>query len=163
VHNSCHGTNTEAGGDVKQRIYLIFPLAILLIPFSTCLYAGDLHIIKEKHVTVVFDPSLRSAAQDVADMFLNLKANLEREIGWDLNLIPSVLLMKDRKLFKRMSESPLTVAFAVPARNLVVIDYTRMLVRPFSLEITLKHELCHLLLHHHIRGHDFPRWLDEGV
>jgi hypothetical protein len=96
-------------------------------------------------------------------MFPHLKANLEREIGWDLNLIPSVLLMKNRKLFQRMAESPLTVAFAVPARNLIVIDYTRMLVRPFSLEITLKHELCHLLLHHHIRGHDFPRWLDEGV
>jgi hypothetical protein len=155
--------NTEPGGDVKQRIYLIFLLATCLILFATCLYAGDFHIIEEKHVKVFFDPSLGSAAQDVADMFPHLKANLEREFGWDLNLIPSVLLMKDRKLFQRMAESPLTVAFAVPARNLIVIDYTRMLVRPFSLEITLKHELCHLLLHHHIRGHDFPRWLDEGV
>ena len=155
--------DTEHGGDVKQRIYPIFLLASLLIFFATCLYAGDLHIIKEKHVTVVFDPSLRSAAQDVAGMFPHLKANLAREIGWDLNLIPSVLLIKDRKLFQRMAESTLTVAFAVPARNMIVIDYTRMLVRPFSLDITLKHELCHLLLHHHIRGHDFPRWLDEGV
>ncbi len=154
---------TEPGGYVKQRIYLIFLLATGLILFAICIYAEDFHSIEEKHVKVFFDPSLGSAAQDVADMFPYLKANLEREIGWDLNLIPSVLLMKDRNLFQRMAESPLTVAFAVPARNLIVIDYTRMLVRPFSLEITLKHELCHLLLHHHIRGHDFPRWLDEGV
>jgi hypothetical protein len=155
--------NTEPGGDVKKRIYLIFLFATCLILFAICLYAGDFNIIEERHVTVVFDPLLGSAAQDVADIFPHLKANLEREIGWELNLIPSVFLMKDRKLFQRMAESPLTVAFAVPARDLVVIDYTRMLVRPFSLEITLKHELCHLLLHHHIRGHDFPRWLDEGV
>ncbi len=155
--------NTEPGGDVKQRISLLFLLATCFISFATCLYGGDFHVIEEKHVKVVFDPSLESAAQDVAEMFPHLKANLEREIGWSLNLIPSVLLMKDRKTFQRMSESPLTVAFAVPARNLMVIDYTRTLVSPFSLEITLKHELCHLLLHHHIRGHDFPRWLDEGV
>ena len=148
---------------MKQRINLIFLLAAGLILFATCLYAGNFHIIEEKHVTVVFDPSLRSAAQDVADMFPHLKANLEREIGWGLDLIPSVLLIRDRKMFQSMAESPLTVAFAVPARNLIVIDHSRMLVRPFSLEITLKHELCHLLLHHHIRGHDFPRWLDEGV
>ena len=148
---------------MKQRICLIFFPATCLILFATYLYAGDFRIIEEENVTVVFDPSLRSAAQDVTDMFPLLKANLEREIGWNLNLIPSVLLMKDRKLFLRMAESPLTVAFAVPARNLIVIDYTRIIVRPFSLEITLKHELCHLLLHHHIRGHEFPRWLDEGV
>ena len=148
---------------MKQRIYLIFLIVTCLILFATCLYAGDFHIIEEKHVTVVFDPSLRSAAQDVADIFPYLRANLEREIEWDLNLIPSVLLMKDRKLFQRMAESSLTVAFAVPARNLIVIDHSRMRVHPFSLEITLKHELCHLLLHHHIRRHNFPRWLDEGV
>ena len=141
----------------------IFLFTTCLILMAACLYAGDFHIIEEKDVTVVFDPSLTPAAQDVVDMLPYLKANLEREIGWDLDLKPSVLLMKDRKLFQRMAESPLTVAFAVPERNLIVIDYTRMLVRPFSLEITLKHELCHLLLHHHIRGHDFPRWLDEGV
>lgn len=141
----------------------IFLITTCLILFTTCLYAGDLHVLEEKHVTVAFDPSLRSAAKEVADMYPQLKAALERHIGWELNLIPSVVLIKDRKVFQRMAESPLTVAFAVPARNLVVIDHTRMLVRPFSLENTLKHELCHLLLHHHIRGHDFPRWLDEGV
>ena len=148
---------------MKQKISLVFLPATLLMFFVTCLYAGDFQIIEEKHVTVVFDPALKTAAQDVADMFLPLKADLEREIGWDLDLKPSVLLLKDRKLFLRMAESPLTVAFAVPERNLIVIDYTRMLVRPFSLEMTLKHEMCHLLLHHHIKGHDFPRWLDEGV
>lgn len=148
---------------MKQRIYLVFFLATCLTLSAACLYAGDLHVLKERHVTVVFSPSLEPVAQEVADIYPHVKANLEQHIGWDLNLIPSVLLMKDRKRFQRMAESPLTVAFAVPERNLIVIDHSRMSIRPFSLEITLKHELCHLLLHHHIRGHDLPRWLDEGV
>jgi len=155
--------NTKPGGDVKQQIYLIFLFTTCLILFAPCLYAGDFDVIEEKHVRVAFDPSLESVAQEVADIYPHVKSDLERHIGWDLHLIPSVLLIKDRKLFQRMAESPLTVAFAVPARNLIVIDYTKMLVRPFSLETTLKHELCHLLLHDHIRAHDFPRWLDEGV
>ena len=148
---------------MKQRIYLIFLFTTCLIFFTTCPYAGDFDVIEGRTVRVAFDPSLESVAQEVADIYPHLKANLEQHMGWDLDLIPSVLLIKDRKLFQRMAESPLTVAFAVPARNLIVIDHSRMLVHPFSLEITLKHELCHLLLHHHIKGHDFPRWLDEGV
>jgi hypothetical protein len=38
-----------------------------------------------------------------------------------------------------------------------------MNTRPFTLGITLKHELCHLLLHHHVNSSNLPRWLDEGV
>jgi hypothetical protein len=34
---------------------------------------------------------------------------------------------------------------------------------PFTLEPIVKHELCHLLLHHHIKKDKLPRWLDEGV
>lgn len=34
---------------------------------------------------------------------------------------------------------------------------------PFTIENTLKHEMCHLLLHHHIKENLLPRWLDEGV
>jgi hypothetical protein len=62
-----------------------------------------------------------------------------------------------------MAESPLTVAFAVPRKNALVIDHSRVNRKPLSLHNTMKHELCHLLLHQHIRGESLPRWLDEGV
>ncbi|MDT8272901.1 MAG: peptidase MA family metallohydrolase, partial [Desulfomonilia bacterium] len=48
-------------------------------------------------------------------------------------------------------------------RRLIVIDHSRMHVQPFTLRITLKHELCHLLLHRYIPVERLPKWLDEGV
>jgi len=62
-----------------------------------------------------------------------------------------------------MAQSPLIMAFAVPGNNLMVIDYSKMVVDPFSTEATLKHELCHLLLHSHIPEGRIPKWLDEGL
>jgi hypothetical protein len=51
----------------------------------------------------------------------------------------------------------------VPERNLIVLDTSRVYTKPFTLEATLKHELCHILLHHNIDRENLPRWLDEGV
>jgi hypothetical protein len=45
----------------------------------------------------------------------------------------------------------------------MVIDYSKMMAHPFSIEVTMKHELCHLLLHRHIDRQNLPKWLDEGV
>jgi len=44
----------------------------------------------------------------------------------------------------------------------IVIDSSRMNVNPFTLSVTAKHELAHLLLHHKINRTHLPRWLDEG-
>jgi hypothetical protein len=55
------------------------------------------------------------------------------------------------------------VAFAVPRQHLMVIDTVYMCNHPIKLHPTLKHELCHLMLHDHIPRSELPRWLDEGV
>jgi hypothetical protein len=34
---------------------------------------------------------------------------------------------------------------------------------PFTLTVTLKHELCHLFLHYLIGGGELPRWFNEGI
>lgn len=142
---------------------LLIPLIVLIIICTRCLYAGEFNVIQKKDVSVFFDPPLRFTAQEVGDMYPDVKYVIEDILGWDLNVRPSVLLIKDRRRFQRMAESPLTVAFAVPGRNLIVIDHSRMNIHPFSLENILKHELCHLLLHHHIKQGILPKWLDEGV
>ena len=46
---------------------------------------------------------------------------------------------------------------------MMVIDYSKMNTSPFVLRTTIKHELCHLVLHHYIRDENLPRWLDEGI
>ena len=141
----------------------LFLFTALILIFTRPLHAGEIRVLRDENLTVLFEPPLRSAAKKIARIYPGIKADLESIFGWDLDLRPSVLLIKDRRDFQGMAESPLTVAFAVPQKKLIVIDVSRMNISPFTIENTLKHELCHLLLHHHIRGHIFPRWLDEGV
>ncbi len=125
--------------------------------------AQSFRVLQDQNVTVYFGDSLEPAAKKVTKIFPQVSGDLVRIFGWRFLSRPSVLLLKERKHFLKMVESPLTVAFAVPQKNLIVIDYSRMLMRPFRLSVTLKHELCHILLHQHIRFSSLPRWLDEGL
>lgn len=147
-------------GSMKIRCFFC---AILLAAFlTTTLFAGEIHCLKSNNVAVFFEPSLKTAAEEVTELYPGVRSQLEKALGWDLNLTPSVLLFKNTENFQKIAESPLTIAFAVPAKNLIAIDYSRM-NSPFTFENTLKHELCHLLLHHHIKDPVLPRWLDEGI
>ncbi|MCP4665037.1 MAG: hypothetical protein GY849_01620 [Deltaproteobacteria bacterium] len=138
-------------------------LTTFLLLMAKGLYAEDIRVLEQRDVLVLYEARLGSAAEEAAHIYPAVKARLEGVFGWDLALRPTVLLIMNRERFQRMAESPLTVAFAVPRKNLIVIDYSRMNIHPFSLGNTLKHELCHLLLHYHIQGRLLPRWLDEGV
>lgn len=146
---------------MKKKIMLL--LAAFFILSSNCVYAQQYHVLENKDVKILFEAPLAPAAKEVADVYPQVKAALENTFGWDLNFRPSVLLITDREHFKNMAISPLIVAFAVPNSNLMVIDCTKIASHPYSIENTLKHELCHLLLHYHIPGGVLPRWLDEGV
>lgn len=146
---------------VIRKVY--FSLFLLFIILFRPLYAEQTGIIQTNEVIVLFEEPLGIAAKEVADIYTGLKVELEETLKWRLNFRPTVLLIKNRKLFQKMAGSNLIVAFAIPQKNLVVIDYSKMNTHPFTLEITLKHELCHLLLHHHIRRVNLPKWLDEGI
>jgi hypothetical protein len=74
---------------------------------------------------------------------------------------PAIILVSNQAAFEQIVGNRLIVAYAVPDKMLMVIDYARSSKDPFSTRTILKHELCHLLLHRHIRS--LPRWLDEGV
>jgi hypothetical protein len=76
---------------------------------------------------------------------------------------PTLVLIKDGQRFRQITGTDLIVAFAVPQKKLMIIDYSKMHTSPFSLKSTIKHELCHLVLHHYIRKESLPRWLDEGI
>jgi len=114
-------------------------------------------------VSVLFEEPLKNAAEEVANIYPGLIAELEKTLKWKLDYKPVVILIKDRETFQKMAESELVVAYAVPRRGLIAIDYSRMNNTPFTLRITLKHELCHLLLHRHIQEGRLPKWFDEGI
>jgi hypothetical protein len=130
---------------------------------ARCVLAEEFHVLENINAKILFDNGLEPAAKEIAEIYPETRARLERIFGWSLNLRPSVLLIRDSIRFQNRGVSPLTVAFAVPKSNLIVIDYSKMARHPFTIENTLKHEMCHLLLHHHIKEKLLPRWLDEGI
>lgn len=133
---------------------------LLSIPLNP-LYAENTVTLQNKEVIVLFEKPLRNAANAVLKTYPAVKAELVKTLGWEVDFRPVVLLSKDRQAFRRTVGNDITVAFAVPEKYLIVIDNSRAHTKPFTLKTTLKHELCHLLLNHHIET--LPRWLDEGV
>ena len=137
--------------------------ALVLTFFPLPLLAQQRNVIKAADVVVIYDEPLRGAAEVVADGYGSLKLELETIFGWKVDFVPVVVLVQERSDFQQITGTSLVVAVAAPERNLIIIDYSRMNTHPFSLGTTLKHELCHLILHHTVPGGNLPAWLDEGI
>jgi len=136
---------------------------LIVIFFLHSSVVAQTQILQNDDIMVVYEPPSKAAAGEVLRMYPVLEQELEDIFGWSLNARPQVVLVKTNQTFQKIARNTLIVAFAVPDKNLIVIDYSRMSTRPFTLSITLKHELCHLLLHDHINSGNLAKWLDEGV
>ena len=149
---------------LKQLLIFLSVLTtfITILSWQSTAEAGT-EVLQNDELAVVYEPPLKAAADEIVRLFPNLRQDLEDIFGWRLNARPQVVLIKTNQHFQKIARNNLIVAFAVPDKNLIVIDYSRMSTRPFSLSITLKHEMCHLLLHEHINSANLPKWLDEGV
>ncbi len=113
-------------------------------------------------MVIQYDPGLEKGAEEVLRLYPQIRKDLEKTLKRQVTFAPAVLLLKEGA-FSETAEDLHIVAFAVPGRNLIVIDYSKMRIDPFTIELTLKHELCHLLLHHSNQGGRIPKWLDEGI
>lgn len=127
------------------------------------LYAEQASVIQTDEIVVIFEEPLRFVANEAANIFPKIKSDLENSLNLNLDFRPTVVLTTNRERFEEMTGSTVVVAYAVPQRNLMVIDYTKMNTAPFSLGAIMKHELCHLLLHDQVKNGRLPRWLDEGI
>jgi hypothetical protein len=137
-------------------------------------HAAEKSSLSEGAVTVFFDEQLRGVAEGILGIYPSLTGELEAKLGMDARFPHEIVLVKDAGEFRDMAGSALIVAVAFSGRDLVVVDYTRVVQKPFTLEDTLKHELCHLALYRFVyrpgeRGEKgkpaplLPRWLNEGV
>ncbi len=159
----------RAGGGFFLRRVLFFLASMLLcgllFPFSPGAGAETemAGVVRGEGVRVRYAQGLERAARETADRYPGVKADLEKTFGWSLPVTPTVYLAEDREGFGRMAGNTHVVAVAWTARNRILMDWTRVNRDPFTLSETLKHEVCHLLLHHHIREEHLPRWLDEGL
>jgi hypothetical protein len=120
-------------------------------------------VLQTPQVRIVHDPGLKSRAAQIAEMSPAIIRSLEDKLGLSFNLQPTVVPAPDRAAFRRLGGQEWFTAFAVPRRQLVVLDLSRLDQRSGDLYATLKHEFAHLLMHQAIDGQRLPRWLDEGV
>ncbi|MBE0425092.1 MAG: hypothetical protein IBX72_00380 [Nitrospirae bacterium] len=119
--------------------------------------------LRTDEVIILFNDSAERIARELAGIYPTVRAELESTIGWEVDFIPVVAILNERETLRKITSSSLIIALAIPDRNLIIIDSSRVYPEPFTLRTTIKHELCHLLLHRNIKKENLPRWLDEGV
>jgi hypothetical protein len=141
----------------------LFLSLIFLLFFNPPLYAEPASVIQTDTIVVVFEEPLRFVANEAVNIFPAIKNDLESSMNWTLDFRPTLVLTNNRERFEEMTGSRIVAAYAVPQRNLMVIDCTKMNTVPFSLGTIMKHELSHLLLHSKVKNGRLPRWLDEGI
>lgn len=136
-------------------------LACLSLGQDPVLAAGR-GTLQSGNLTILYDEPLRALAEEAARIY----PQAEAELSGRLNLVPPpnpvLVLIGDPRLFDRMVEGRPILAFAVPQKMLMVVDGTRVGRDPFAMGETLRHEMTHLMVHHHV-GRKIPSWLDEGL
>ncbi|NNL78213.1 MAG: hypothetical protein HKO68_17930 [Desulfobacterales bacterium] len=145
---------------VKYLHILIGMIAFLIFQ---SIVAAQHATLQNSEIIVYYEPSLKSVAAEIVRLYPILKQELEEMFGWSLPAKPQVVVVKKNQSFQKIARNKLFVAFALPEKNLIVVDNSRVNIRPFTLNVTLKHELCHLLLHSHISDENLVRWFDEGI
>lgn len=120
-------------------------------------------VFQTPQVRIIHTPALKPRAFQIAEMSPAIIGSLESKLGFPFHLQPTVVPAPDRASFRQLGGKPWFTAFAVPRKQLVVLDLSRLDRRSGDLYSTLKHEYAHLLLHQAIAGRRLPRWLDEGV
>ncbi len=121
-------------------------------------------VFRTSEVIIQYELPLEKAAERIAGIYPLIKSDLEKKINRRVTFIPSIILIHNSSTFKKMVKgNDRITAFAVPGKNIIVIDYSKMERTPFDLRLTLKHELSHLLLHQNIKDEFLPKWFDEGV
>jgi len=142
---------------------IMFQCAFILIFQISVVCANEPYLEqKQSDLTLIYPESLQHILPDIVDAFHRAKHNLYNIFSWPISNHIHLVIIKTRGEFLQVAEHPLTVAFAEPSRRLITINYQTVTVTPFSLETTLQHELCHILLGEHLTMR-IPRWLNEGI
>ena len=139
-------------------------LTILFLLLMTSLsFGSEQSILDTPDLKVVYDTGIDRIGRQVLVQYPLIKKELEALFQWRLDIKPTLVLINDNERFRRLAGHELVVGYALPRKNVVVIDHSKMHTSPFTLQTTFKHELCHLLLHHYISDELLPQWLDEGL
>jgi hypothetical protein len=146
---------------MKSMTSACFMIVFLLVPFVA--RAEEMHMLASDVVNVQFPEPLRNAAREVIRLYPSVKKELEDSFHAAITFMPTITLIKERGDFQNIAGHAPVAALAISDGDHIIIDNSRMKTYPFTLEVTLKHELCHLLLHHITGDGRLPRWFNEGI
>ncbi len=135
----------------------------LIVSFSIPAHAVEFEIIKTHDVTIKYEKGLSGVSNEIGSLIPSLKEETEKRIGLPINFSFDIIIYRDRKTFRRLVNSDMIAAFAIPGQDLIVLDYSQFRHDPLTLKLIVMHEMCHLLLHKNIAGNNLPRWFDEGL
>jgi len=120
-------------------------------------------VIESDLVTVIFPHGFDVEARTIINDYQGILNDLKKELSWGLKAKPTVILVANKAVFENMSGTKYAVGLAIPDRNAIAINILPLVSRTYMMLEVFKHELCHLVLHEHIKSSLLPRWLDEGV
>ena len=135
----------------------------LIVSFSIPAHAVEFEIIKTHDVTIKYEKGLSGVSNEIGSLIPSLKEETEKRIGLPINFSFDIIIYRDRKTFRRLVNSDMIAAFAIPGEALIVLDYSQFRHDPLTLKLIVMHEMCHLLLHKNIAWNNLPRWFDEGL
>lgn len=141
----------------------MFLVIIFVLCSPVLIPAAQFHELKSPSFTIHSEAGLDGAAEEITRMIPPIKEQLQEKTGLAFDFPFEVVVYRERNDFVQHAGSDMISAFAVPHKNLVVLDLSQMRVHPLNIELIILHEMCHLLLHKHIGDENLPKWFDEGV
>ncbi len=136
-------------------------IVFLFVPFVA--QAEEMHRLTSDVVNVQYPEPLRNVAFEVIRLYPSVKKELEELFHAYITFAPTITLIKERGDFQNIVGHVPVVALAISDGDQIIIDNSRMKTYPFTLEVTLKHEICHLILHHITGDGHLPQWFNEGI
>jgi hypothetical protein len=149
-------------GSYPRNILAAVTFIIFMAPITLSAMDIDLKALKGPLATVYHPESLRHDASSVQDLYGEAQKEASSQLGLSIDYKPHIILVPDNSLFQKAAGSRHVSAYASSEKGMIVLDYTQVLKKPFTLKSTLKHEMVHLVLGRNIAGH-IPKWLNEGV
>ncbi len=147
---------------IGQMSAIVF-LLVVLVSLPRYSAAVEPVALESSSVDVVYPRGLKDQAMVIVRVCRGYLDDLKNQLGWGLSYKPRVFLVADEEFFQKISGTRFAVGLAIPGRRSIAINIVPMLSRTYLIKEVFRHELCHLVLHDHIKEKLLPRWLDEGT
>ncbi|MEM5786714.1 MAG: hypothetical protein AAGU11_05300 [Syntrophobacteraceae bacterium] len=134
---------------------------LMILPLIENLRAEQRPSLKGEGITIFYDQSVSNQAQSLRYNYSELRSQVEKKIGWKLKSKPTVYLIGTENGFRKMGGNDSMAAFTLIGKARIVINLASF-DRFIGFDHTFRHELCHVLLHDHIRRR-LPDWTEEGI